>query len=145
MQQKAEFDRRVHEALNNAQLRNNFRSAMDGLMEKRSSAFPDKQFMEALRIRGEKIRANALARQPELLEQLEANCTRNGIQVHWAETIEQANRIVLDIMERHNATRMIKGKSMVSEEMEMNHFLEAQGKSCIESDLGEYIIQLDHE
>ena len=145
MQQKAEFDRRVHEALNNAQLRSNFRSAMDGLMEKRSNAFPDKQFMEALRIRGEKIRANALAKQPELLEQLEANCTRNGIQVHWAETLEEGNRIVLEIMQRHQAQRMIKGKSMVSEEMELNHYLEAQGKSCVESDLGEYIIQLDHE
>ncbi len=145
MQQKAEFDQRVQEALNNPQLRSNFRIAMDGLMEKRSNAFPDKTFMEELRVLGSKIRANALAKQPELLEQLETNCTRNGIQVHWAETIEQANRIVLNIMERHNATRMIKGKSMVSEEMEMNHFLEAQGKSCIESDLGEYIIQLDHE
>ncbi|MCW8950995.1 MAG: LutB/LldF family L-lactate oxidation iron-sulfur protein, partial [Sedimenticola sp.] len=81
----------------------------------------------------------------DLLEQLEANCTRNGIQVHWAETIDEANHIVLGIMDSHNATRMIKGKSMVSEEMELNHFLEAHGKSCIESDLGEYIIQLDHE
>ncbi len=108
MQQKAEFDQRVQEALNNPQLRSNFRIAMDGLMEKRSNAFPDKTFMEELRVLGSKIRANALAKQPELLEQLEANCTRNGIQVHWAETIEQANRIVLDIMERHNATRMIK-------------------------------------
>lgn len=145
MQQKAEFEQRVQKALNNPQLRSNFRTAMDGLMEKRSNAFPDKNELEALRITGAKIRANALAKQPQLLEQLEANCTRNGIQVHWAETLEQANGIVLEIMERHQASRMIKGKSMVSEEMELNHFLEARGKNCIESDLGEYIIQLDHE
>ncbi len=145
MTQKAEFDQRVKKALDNPQLRRNFRVTMDGLMEKRDKAFPDKAFLEELRTIGANIRANALARQPELLEQLEANCTRNGIQVHWAETIDQANRIVLDIMEQHNATRMIKGKSMVSEEMQMNHFLEAKGKSCVESDLGEYIIQLDNE
>ncbi|MDF1528410.1 MAG: LutB/LldF family L-lactate oxidation iron-sulfur protein [Sedimenticola sp.] len=145
MHQTAEFHKRVKDALDNPQLRNNFRVAMDGLMEKRSNAFPDKQFLEELRITGSKLRANALVKQADLLEQLEANCTRNGIQVHWAETIEEANHIVLGIMDSHNATRMIKGKSMVSEEMELNHFLEAHGKSCIESDLGEYIIQLDHE
>jgi L-lactate dehydrogenase complex protein LldF len=145
MHQTAEFHKRVKDALNNPQLRSNFRVAMDGLMEKRSNAFPDKQFLEELRITGSKLRANALIKQADLLEQLEANCTRNGIKVHWAETIEEANHIVLGIMDSHNATRMIKGKSMVSEEMELNHFLEAHGKECVESDLGEYIIQLDHE
>lgn len=145
MPQTAEFEQRVTKALNNPQLRSNFRTVMDGLMEKRSNAFPDKAFLEELRLIGAKIRSNALARQAELLEQLETNCTRNGIQVHWAETIEQANQIVLEIMERHNATRMVKGKSMVSEEMEMNHFLQERGKQCVESDLGEYIIQLDNE
>lgn len=145
MHQTAEFHKRVKDALNNPQLRSNFRSAMDGLMEKRRNAFPDKPFLEELRITGSRLRANALVKQADLLEQLEANCTRNGIKVHWAETIEEANQIVLGIMDSHNATRMIKGKSMVSEEMELNHFLEAHGKECVESDLGEYIIQLDHE
>jgi L-lactate dehydrogenase complex protein LldF len=145
MHQTADFHKRVKDALNNPQLRNNFRVAMDGLMEKRSNAFPDKPFLEALRITGSKLRDNALVKQADLLEQLEENCTRNGIKVHWAETIEEANHIVLGIMDSHNAKRMIKGKSMVSEEMELNHFLEAHGKECVESDLGEYIIQLDHE
>jgi hypothetical protein len=59
---------------------------------------------------------------PTLLEQLEANCTRNGIQVHWAEDTAEANGIVLDIMRRHDAPDIVKGKSMVSEEMHLNHF-----------------------
>jgi L-lactate dehydrogenase complex protein LldF len=91
------------------------------------------------------VRANALARLPDLLEQLEQRCTENGIQVHWAETPEQANHTVLAILRDHGARRLVKGKSMVSEEMELNSFLERHGIECLESDLGEFIIQLAGE
>ncbi len=139
---KAAFDRGVHQALNDPQIRRNFRRAMDGLIHKRLAAFPDPAALEELRLRAARIRADALARLPELLERLEASCSENGIQVHWAETVDEANAIVLEIMRRHNATRLIKGKSMVSEEMELNRFLEGHGIECLESDLGEFIIQL---
>jgi L-lactate dehydrogenase complex protein LldF len=82
---------------------------------------------------------------PDLLEQLEQNLTRNGVKVHWAETVDEANGIVLSIIRAHEGRQVIKGKSMVSEEMEMNHFLADQGIECLESDMGEYIVQLDHE
>jgi L-lactate dehydrogenase complex protein LldF len=118
---------------------------MDGLMAKRREAFPDSVELESLRLHGERIRADALARLPELLLQLEVNCARNGIKVHWAESVDEANHIVLDIMRSHNATSLIKGKSMVSEEMELNHFLEQHGIECLESDLGEFILQLAGE
>ncbi|MDX1594686.1 MAG: LutB/LldF family L-lactate oxidation iron-sulfur protein, partial [Gammaproteobacteria bacterium] len=88
---------------------------------------------------------NALAKLPELLERLEASCTRNGMTVHWAETVEEANAIVLDIVRRHEGRSVIKGKSMVSEEMELNHHLEAHDIEALESDLGEYIVQLAGE
>jgi len=139
---KAEFGQGVRSALDDPQIRQNFRSAMDGLIRKRLSAFPDPDKLERLRLEAAEIRAKALSRLPDLLQQLEHNCTRNGIQVHWAETVEEANQIVLGIMQRHGATRMIKGKSMVSEEMGLNHFLEQHGIECLESDLGEFIIQL---
>ena len=142
MQQSVDFHRDVHDALNDPQIRRNFRSAMDGLMAKRRDALTDPAATEAMRLRCAGIRSNALGRLPELLEQLEANCTRNGIEVHWAEDVDTANDIVLAIMNRHGAKRLIKGKSMVSEEMELNQFLEAHGIECLESDLGEYIIQL---
>ncbi len=145
MQQKIEFSQRIHQALNNSQLRANFRSAMDGLMAKRLAAFPDKKRVELLRYRGAAIRANALSKLPELLAQLETKCIENGIQVHWAETVEQANQAVLKIMQSHNAKHLIKGKSMVSEEMELNHFLEQHGIDVLESDLGEFIVQLAGE
>jgi L-lactate dehydrogenase complex protein LldF len=65
--------------------------------------------------------------------------------VHWAEDTAQANGIVLDILRRHDAHDIVKGKSMVSEEMHLNHFLEENGIEAIETDLGEFIIQLNHE
>ena len=145
MQQRVEFHARADRALHNPQIRSNFRYAMDGLIDKRKRSFPDLDELNRLRLRCAEIRVNALSKLPELLEQLEACCTKNGIQVHWAETVGEANRIVLDIMNRHNAKLLIKGKSMVSEEMELNHYLEQQGIECLESDLGEYILQLAGE
>jgi L-lactate dehydrogenase complex protein LldF len=79
------------------------------------------------------------------LEQLEKNCEKNGIKVHWAETTEEANKIVLDLAHKVKARLVVKGKSMVSEEMEMNSFLEEHGIEALESDMGEYIIQVDNE
>ena len=136
------FADRAHTALNDAKLRKNFRRAMDGLMAKRQAQFPDPVAWAALRARGAAVRARALARLPELLEQLERQCRANGIQVHWAETPEQGNAIVLDILQAHQARMVIKGKSMVTEEMHLNAHLNANGVEAVESDLGEYIIQL---
>jgi len=126
-------------------LRRNFKRAMSGLMEKRQAVFPDAEEWQQLRELGSLIRANALRKLPELLEQLEANCTANGIQVHWAETVDEANKLVLEIAQRHKVKSVVKGKSMVSEEMELNHYLGQHGIEALEADLGEYIIQVDHE
>ena len=139
------FKERVHKDLNNHQLRKNLRGAMDFLVERRRLQFTDDDELTQLRDQGQQIRQNALSKLPDLLEQLEQQCTENGIQVHWAETTGQANQIVLDIAQKHQAKKIIKGKSMVSEEMELNHFLEQQGIEALESDMGEYIVQLDHE
>lgn len=142
---KTEFRIQVDQALGKQEVRAHFRKAMDTLMTNRRNQFPDNAELQRLRDQAQVIRANALSKLPELLEQLEANLTRNGIHVHWAETTDEANDIVLKIMQKHNATWMIKGKSMVSEEMGLNHFLESKGIEALESDLGEFIIQLDGE
>ena len=139
------FQRDTFSALNDPQLRRNFKRAMSGLMEKRQAVFPDPEEWQKLRELGSSIRENALRKLPELLEQLEANCTTNGIKVHWAETIDEANDLVLGISQRHNVKKVVKGKSMVSEEMELNHFLGQHGIEALEADLGEYIIQVDNE
>ncbi|UFH49961.1 LutB/LldF family L-lactate oxidation iron-sulfur protein [Pseudomonas sp. KNUC1026] len=140
-----DFRTRARDALGDSELRGNFRKAMDGLMLKRANAFANADERERLRAQGNAIRARALSKLPELLEKLEANLTRQGVKVHWAETIEQANAIVLEIAEAHQARQVVKGKSMVSEEMEMNHFLGERGIECLEADMGEFIVQLDNE
>ncbi|GAB7533628.1 LutB/LldF family L-lactate oxidation iron-sulfur protein [Pseudomonas sp. 3A(2025)] len=143
--EEPDFRTRARQALGDNQLRGNFRRAMDSLMTKRAAAFSDPDEREDLRDLGNAIRARALSKLPDLLEQLERNLIRNGVKVHWAETIEQANAIVLSIVQTHEARQLIKGKSMVSEEMEMNHFLGERGIECLEADMGEYIVQMDHE
>ncbi|MGP3791450.1 LutB/LldF family L-lactate oxidation iron-sulfur protein [Pseudomonas sp. B392_1p] len=140
-----ELKHNAHHSLGDVQLRNNMRTAMDSLMVKRLISMPDEYEREHLRELGNHVRARALSQLPDLLETLEANLTRNGVTVHWAETTDEANAIFLEIAQAHQAKQVIKGKSMVSEEMEMNHFLEGHGIEALESDMGEYIIQLDHE
>ncbi|HEX9161885.1 MAG TPA: LutB/LldF family L-lactate oxidation iron-sulfur protein [Thermoanaerobaculia bacterium] len=141
----ADFRTRSSQALRDPELRANFRRAMDGLIGKRAVQFPDQEEWAALRARGAEARARALANLPDLLIRLEARCRANGMEVHWAETTEEANEEVLAILNRRGAKHVVKGKSMVSEEMHLNDFLESHGIESLESDLGEYIIQLDHE
>lgn len=109
-----DFEHNVDGALADDQLRKNLRNAMDILVDKRRTVFPDADTLEQLRSAGNAIKRRALKQLPRLLEQLEANCTRNGIQVHWAEDTAEANNIVLDILRRHDAPEIVKGKSMVS-------------------------------
>lgn len=141
----SEFRINVQEALNKQDVRAHFRRAMDTLMTNRSNQFPDDGELQRLRTQSQAIRANSLSKLPELLEQLEAKLTENGIHVHWAETPDEANQVVLGIMNKHGAKSLIKGKSMVSEEIGLNHFLEDNDIEALESDLGEFIIQLDGE
>jgi len=139
------FQKNVISALDNKQLRRNFKKAMGGLIEKRQEVFQDGEEWKKLRDLGHSIRANALTKLDDLLEELEENCIKNGIQVHWSESTEGACQKVLEIAKCHKVRNVIKGKSMVSEEMELNNFLQMHGIETLESDLGEYIIQLAHE
>jgi L-lactate dehydrogenase complex protein LldF len=68
---------------------------------------------------------------------------RNGVKVHWASTAEEANAAVLSILRARNATKMVKAKTMVSEETLLGEYLEKNGVECVETDLGEFIVQID--
>jgi L-lactate dehydrogenase complex protein LldF len=140
-----DFKARSRQVLNNPGQRKNFRGAMDFLQAKRRAQFPDQDELQGLRDLGSAIRRYSLAHLPRLLEQLETKLTANGIQVHWAQTPDEANAIALAIAQRVNAKRIIKGKSMVSEEVGFNHAMEAAGIEAFESDMGEYIVQLAGE
>ncbi len=137
-----DFSARAVEALHNARLRGSFRDAMDDLIRKRLDHFRDETLFRELSGEGAAIRARALSRLPELLEQLERKLVSNGITVHWAEDAAQANETVLKIIRAHDSRRVIKGKSMVTEEIGLNDFLETRNVEVLESDLGEYILQL---
>ena len=140
-----DFKARSKAVLDNEGQRKNFRGAMDFLQAKRRSQFSDDDELQGLRNLGQAIRQYSLANLPRLLTQLEANLTANGVTVHWAENADDANAIALDIARRVNAKHIIKGKSMVSEEIGFNHAMEAAGIEALESDMGEYIVQLAGE
>ena len=139
------FRARAKDVVENPFLRQSFRGAMDFLINKRIAQFPSAEELETLRTLGEQIRQYNLGKLPSLLVQLEESLTRNGIKVHWAETPDEANAIILGICQAHSAKLMVKGKSMVSEEIELNHACAAVGIEAMESDMGEYIVQLAGE
>jgi L-lactate dehydrogenase complex protein LldF len=96
------------------------------------------------RLAGE-IKQHALENLDTLLPQAEAKLLANGVKVHWATDAREANEAVLAIMRARGATKMVKAKTMVSEETELAHFLEERGVECLETDLGEFIVQIDHD
>jgi L-lactate dehydrogenase complex protein LldF len=140
-----DFHARSRAALDDAQLRQSFKGAMTFLQDKRRSQFGDDDELQRLRDLGEAVRKNALAQLPVLLERLEAKLTAAGARVHWAATPEEANAIIHGIATARGAKSIVKGKSMASEEIELNHYLEERGIACLESDMGEYIVQLAGE
>lgn len=89
------------------------------------------------------IKQHTLENLPEYLESAISKLEGNGAKMHYAKTGEDANKTILGIMQNAGATRMIKSKSMVSEEIHLNAYLEKHGCESIESDLGEFIVQLD--
>lgn len=87
----------------------------------------------------------AISRLDEHLVEFERQATARGTQVHWAKDSDEARAIILDIIRRRKAKRIIKSKVMTSEEIHLNDLLESEGFGVIESDLGEFIQQLKHE
>ena len=100
---------------------------------------------ERLRGHAAEIRAHTLSRLAEYLEEFESNARRNGAHVHWAGTPEEHNEIVLEILRKHGASRIVKSKSMLTEECGLNPFLERHGLQVTDTDLGERIVQLREE
>ncbi|PYN20297.1 MAG: iron-sulfur cluster-binding protein [Candidatus Rokuibacteriota bacterium] len=111
----------------------------------RREAFEDFPEGEALRDQARAIKEATLQRLDHHLETLVANIERLGGHVHYAATSEEARTIVVDIARRTGARMAVKSKSMATEEIHLNEALERAGVTPVETDLGEYIIQLAHE
>jgi len=102
--------------------------------------FPD---ANRLRVLAGEIKQHVVENLDTLLPQVEARMLANGVKVHWAATAAQACSAVLKIMEARSATKLVKAKTMVSEEIELTPFLEKHGIESLETDLGEFIVQID--
>jgi L-lactate dehydrogenase complex protein LldF len=100
---------------------------------------------EALRDTASKIKNNVLSNMHTYLQQFEAKAQANGIVIHWAADGAEHNKIVHDLMTKHNVTRMVKSKSMLTEELHLNEYLAEHGIDVTDSDLGERIVQLAKE
>ena len=88
------------------------------------------------------VKGHALTHLDQYLEQAERSLVRNGVHVHWAATAEDVHRVIAKVVETHGVRTVVKSKSMLSEELEVNTHLESLGVRPVETDLGEYIIQL---
>ena len=107
----------------------------------RDNAMAEFGAFDALRQHVKRIRQHSLDNLDYYLARFELEATNNGNQVHFADTAEELNSIVLDICQQHDARKVAKGKSMVTEETGLNDFLIRGGLDVLETDLGEYIIQ----
>lgn len=99
---------------------------------------------EDLREAASLIKKHTITHLADYLEQFEAAATENGAHVHWAKDAKEYNRIVIDIMRQHGVRKVVKSKSMLTEECHLNEHLEKEGIDVVETDLGERILQLMH-
>ncbi|QNK62941.1 lactate utilization protein [Pedobacter sp. PAMC26386] len=100
---------------------------------------------EILREKASEIKNNALSNLADYLVSFEQKALANGIIVHWAADAQEHNEIVHGILQKHGIRKMVKSKSMLTEECHLNEYLEKQGLEVIDSDLGERIVQLAKE
>jgi len=142
------FDERVSRALGDKHLRTALTRAtgrMSGLRNVAMGSVAGEEGGERLRAQVRQMKEYSLRHLPELLEQFEARMIENGGHVHWASDADELNSIVLEIARRSGVERVVKSKSMVTEETHLNTALERAGMRVVETDLGEFIIQLENE
>ncbi len=140
------FRTQIHRALADA----NLQTALDNNAQRRTqvrlqsyASLPED--VQVMRQRAHNIRAEVIAHLDRYLEQFIENVQQNGIIVHRAADANEMVNIVLEIAQQHNAHLIAKSKTMVGEEIELNPALEEHGYQVVETDLGEYIVQIRHE
>ena len=139
------FKENARQALRDEQLRKNLLNMRYGFQDKRKAAIAKLPEFEALREAGRSIKNHTLENLDFYLERFEEKVLEAGGHVHWARNGAEAREAVLEICQKAGARTVTKGKSMVAEEIGLNGYLEKMGIEPIETDLGEYIIQLRGE
>ena len=137
------FKARASEKLADAQLQINLGRAKTKFVDKRAHAILDLEDFEATREAARELRDRTLKDLDLWLERFEGEATRRGATVLWAKDGAEVCELVIDIGRRHGVTKVTKSKSMLSEEAGLNQALEAAGIQPVETDLGEYILQIN--
>ncbi|WP_417812016.1 LutB/LldF family L-lactate oxidation iron-sulfur protein [Thalassospira alkalitolerans] len=139
------FKENVHGALRDESLQRALGRLKTGFRDKRLAAINNLPEFEALRDQARDIKNHTLENLDHYLLKFEENVKANGGHVHWCADAAEARETVLCICRDKDAKSVLKGKSMISEEIGLNDFLEKEDLKVVETDLGEYIIQLRHE
>ncbi|HEU4711460.1 MAG TPA: LutB/LldF family L-lactate oxidation iron-sulfur protein [Pyrinomonadaceae bacterium] len=139
------FDKNARAALADVQLRGALRNATSLFGKRRLEAARSLSNWEDLRTAARAIKDDVLLHLDRYLETFEANAKQRGAVVHWAADAAEANAIICKLARERGARTIVKSKSMTTEETHLNDALEAEGMQVVETDLGEYIIQLAHE
>ena len=139
------FPANARAAVADAQLQKALAHVQEGFVGKRAAARDALPEFDSIRDAVRDMKDHTLAHLDLYLERFEANARAAGSEVHWARDADEACRIILGICHEAGARSMVKGKSMVSEEIGLNAALTAAGVTPVETDLGEYIIQLRGE
>ena len=137
------FKERAHDKLNDALLQQNLTKFKTKFVAARRNSLVELPEFEATREHGKQVRDRALDNLDVWLEMFERNALARGATVLFAETPADVNALVLEIAAKHDVKKIIKSKSMVSEESALDHAIEAAGLTVVETDLGEYILQIN--
>ncbi len=143
--QSHKFKELSRKALQDQRLQENLRLIGTRFTALRELAFSALENGQELRGMARDVKEKSLANLPVILESLEENIDRAGGHLHWARNASEANEIVLNLARKYGVHSVVKGKSMVSEEIGLNGFLQKNGLQVWETDLGEFIIQLANE
>jgi L-lactate dehydrogenase complex protein LldF len=140
-----EFPTAAKKLMADTQLRHNVRHATDVIRSKRAKAVAEMPDWQELRESAHQIKEHTLRYLDSYLQQFEEACVGAGGRVHWARDADEANRIIVEIIQAHNATEVIKVKTMTSDEVSLNSALEAAGITPYETDLADLIVQLGED
>ncbi|HWE74192.1 MAG TPA: LutB/LldF family L-lactate oxidation iron-sulfur protein [Stellaceae bacterium] len=140
-----EFKANARRALGDANLQRAMTMMRTGFPEKRAQAIARLPEFDALRDEGIAIKNHVIAHLDFYLERFEQNVAAHGGKVHWCRNAQEARETVLSLCRTLGAKTVTKGKSMIGEEIAINDYLEKNGIIPVETDLGEYIVQIRHE
>lgn len=139
------FQKAAHHELNDVTKRRNYQYATTTIRVKRQAVVDEVDDWQDLREAGSTIKRDVAARMPELLEQFEENVTKRGGHVHWARDSKEANEIIQDLVKATGEDKVVKIKSMATQEIALNDELEKAGIFAQETDLAELIVQLGED